>query len=85
MTRRLPVTRPTSSGRNPQRTAEAWLKNYDAHAKEIGVLLQDVYGDEAGLWRRRWRLFFLAVSGLFGHLDGGAWGVSHYRLAPAVR
>ena len=72
-------------GRHYQRTAEAWLANYDAHAREIGVLLQDVYGDEAGLWRRRWRLFFLAVSGLFGHADGSAWGVSHYRLTPAVR
>jgi cyclopropane-fatty-acyl-phospholipid synthase len=69
-------------GRHYQRTAEAWLANYDAHAAEIAVLLRDVYGDQARLWRRRWRMFFLAVSGLFGHDAGNAWGVSHYRLAP---
>jgi cyclopropane-fatty-acyl-phospholipid synthase len=68
-----------------QRTAEAWLRNYDANRTEIDVLLRDVYGDQAKLWRRRWRLFFLAVSGLFGHVDGAAWGVSHYRLRPAGR
>ncbi len=71
-------------GRHYQRTAEAWLANYDAHAEEIDGLLRGVYGDEAKLWRRRWRMFFLAVSGLFGHDDGNAWGVSHYRLKPTV-
>jgi cyclopropane-fatty-acyl-phospholipid synthase len=30
----------------------------------------------------RWRLFFLATSGLFGHRGGEEWGVSHYRLRP---
>ena len=33
------------------------------------------------LWRRRWRLFFLATAGLFGHANGDEWGVSHYRFA----
>jgi cyclopropane-fatty-acyl-phospholipid synthase len=70
-------------GRNYQRTAEAWLTNYDAHAAEIELLLRDVYGGRAKLWGRRWRMFFLAVSGLFGHDAGNAWGVSHYRLIPA--
>jgi cyclopropane-fatty-acyl-phospholipid synthase len=69
-------------GRHYQRTAEAWLANYDANAVQIDALLHDVYGDETLLWRRRWRMFFLAVSELFGHADGNAWGVSHYRLAP---
>ena len=49
----------------------------------IWPVLQDVYGDQARLWSRRWRLFFLATSGLFGHADGAEWGVSHYRLTPA--
>ncbi len=40
-------------------------------------------GLDAGLWKRRWRLFFLAVAGLFGDSGGEVWGVSHYRLAPA--
>lgn len=73
------------SGDHYRRTAEAWLDNYDVHAEEIGDILRDVYGDQAALWRRRWRLFFLATSGLFGHDGGSAWGVSHYRLAPAPR
>jgi cyclopropane-fatty-acyl-phospholipid synthase len=71
-------------GTHYQRTAEAWLANHDAHASEIDALMRQVYGDDAALWQRRWRLFFLAVSGLFGHDDGNAWGVSHYRLAPAL-
>ncbi|MGB3864054.1 MAG: SAM-dependent methyltransferase, partial [Xanthobacteraceae bacterium] len=37
----------------------------------------------AGLWRQRWRLFYLATAGLFGHAGGEEWGVSHYRLRPA--
>ena len=32
---------------------------------------------------RRWRLFFLATSGLFGYADGREWGVSHYRMKAA--
>ncbi len=71
-------------GRHYQRTAEAWLANYDAHAPEIDALLRGVYGGQARLWRRRWRMFFLAVSGLFGHDFGSAWGVSHYLLAPVA-
>lgn len=71
-------------GRHYQRTARDWLTNFDANEQRIITLLQGVYGAEAGLWHRRWRLFFLAVEGLFGHADGAAWGVSHYRLAPTA-
>lgn len=71
-------------GRHYRRTAEAWLANYDKNEREIQAILRDVYGDDAALWKRRWRLFFLAVAGLFGHAEGTAWGVSHYRLAPVV-
>ena len=49
----------------------------------IDPILSQVYGADAGLWRRRWRLFFLATSGLFGHAGGESWGVGHYRLKPA--
>ena len=69
-------------GRHYQRTAEAWLANFDARSREIDAILREVHGADAALWRRRWRLFFLSVAGLFGHDSGGAWGVSHYRLAP---
>jgi cyclopropane-fatty-acyl-phospholipid synthase len=44
--------------------------------------LAEVYGVHADLWRRRWRLFFLATAGLFGLANGEDWGVSHYRLRP---
>ena len=47
-------------------------------------ILESVYGADARLWRRRWRLFFLATAGLFGHAGGGEWGVGHYRLAPVL-
>jgi len=70
-------------GRHYQRTAEAWLANFDKNAHEIQAILRDVYGADASLWGRRWRLFFLAVAELFGHANGEAWGVSHYRLVPA--
>ena len=72
------------NGEHYARTAEAWLDNFDAHAGEIGKVLREVYGADARLWSRRWRLFFLATAGLFGHADGQEWGVSHYRLRPAA-
>jgi cyclopropane-fatty-acyl-phospholipid synthase len=71
------------SGVHYEKTAEAWLRNYDRNFAAIWPVLQSVYGDTARLWSRRWRLFFLATSGLFGHNNGAEWGVSHYRLCPA--
>lgn len=71
------------SGEHYRRTAEDWLANYDRNAGVLSKVLAEVYGDQAVLWRRRWRLFFLATSGLFGHRGGSEWGVSHYRLKPA--
>ena len=64
------------------RTAEDWLKNFDSNRDAIDVVLKATYGTDAALWRRRWRLFFLATAGLFGHADGNEWAVSHYRLKP---
>jgi cyclopropane-fatty-acyl-phospholipid synthase len=71
------------SGANYQRTALDWLANFDARQDEIDVILSEVYGAEAKLWRRRWRLFFLATAGLFGDSAGAEWGVGHYQLRPA--
>jgi len=70
------------SGRHYQRTANDWLNRYDANTAAITPILQAVYGSEARLWRRRWRLFFLATAGLFGAREGNDWGISHYRLRP---
>jgi cyclopropane-fatty-acyl-phospholipid synthase len=71
------------SGAHYQKTALHWLENYDRNIAAIRPVLRAVYGDKAVLWRRRWRLFFLATAGLFGHRGGQEWGVSHYRLKPA--
>jgi cyclopropane-fatty-acyl-phospholipid synthase len=70
------------NGDHYRRTADDWLANYDTHAVEIDTILTAVYGARAQLWKRRWRLFFLATSGLFGSCSGEAWGVSHYLLRP---
>jgi cyclopropane-fatty-acyl-phospholipid synthase len=71
------------NGLNYQRTALDWLANFDANLARIDPILRDVYGADAALWHRRWRLFYLATAGLFGHAGGKEWGVSHYRLRPA--
>jgi cyclopropane-fatty-acyl-phospholipid synthase len=71
------------SGRHYARTALDWLANFDARRPAVEAVLRPVYGADAPLWQRRWRLFFLATAGLFGHAKGGEWGVSHYRLSPA--
>lgn len=70
------------SGVHYEKTALDWLANFDAHRGEIAAVFQEVYGPSARVWMRRWRLFFLATAGLFGHRGGAEWGVSHYRLKP---
>jgi cyclopropane-fatty-acyl-phospholipid synthase len=71
------------NGRHYERTARHWLENFDRNADAVLAVLERVYGRDAKLWQRRWRLFFLATMGLFGHANGHEWGVSHYRLTPA--
>jgi cyclopropane-fatty-acyl-phospholipid synthase len=71
------------SGVHYQRTALDWLSNFDANRAEIETILRKVYGEDCGLWMRRWRWFFLATAGLFGYAGGGEWGVSHYRMKAA--
>jgi cyclopropane-fatty-acyl-phospholipid synthase len=70
------------NGRHYERTALDWLANYDRNAAQIMTILKGVYGRDAEVWFKRWRLFFLATAGLFGHRRGEEWGVSHYRLKP---
>jgi cyclopropane-fatty-acyl-phospholipid synthase len=71
------------NGRHYELTALDWLANFDANAVEISRILKGVYGAEANVWFKRWRLILLATAGLFGHNRGDEWGVSHYRLKPA--
>jgi cyclopropane-fatty-acyl-phospholipid synthase len=70
-------------GTHYARTALDWLANFDARRDEIMPVLRRVYGADAPLWLRRWRIFFLATAGLFGYAGGREWGVSHYRMRAA--
>ena len=70
------------SGEHYRRTADDWLRNMDTHPREVRRAMREAYGDAAPLWTRRWRRFFMATAGLFGHADGTVWGVGHYRLKP---
>ncbi|GAN79134.1 SAM-dependent methyltransferase [Acidocella aminolytica] len=72
------------NGKHYERTARDWLRRYDSRLSEIRPILKAVYGADAPVWERRWRLFFLATAGLFGHARGKPWGVSHYLLAPVL-
>jgi cyclopropane-fatty-acyl-phospholipid synthase len=71
------------SGSHYRRTALDWLNSFDERIDRIQPILREVYGKDASLWQRRWRLFFLATAGLFGHENGNVWGVGHYLLSPA--
>ena len=72
------------SGRHYARTANQWLESFDTNLVRIDPVLRNVYGEDADLWRRRWRLFYLATAGLFVHAGGEEWGVSHYLLKPVT-
>lgn len=80
--------RPESSwwidGTHYQRTAAAWRENLESRRDEVMEVLRAHYGDEAGRWYHRWRIFFLACEELFGYDGGRSWGVGHYRLRRAA-
>jgi len=69
-------------GSNYAHTARDWLANFARNRPAINQILRQVYGANAPMWARRWRIFFLATEGLFGYAGGTEWAVSHYRLAP---
>ena len=51
----------------------------DHHWPEIEPVFAQCYGKEnVGLWRQRWRIFFMACEVLFGYDNGQEWWVSHY-------
>ena len=73
------------SGSHYQRTAEAWLKNMDKRKATIMPILEATYGTkDADRWWMRWRIFFLAVSEMFGADEGREWGVGHYLFRPRI-
>jgi cyclopropane-fatty-acyl-phospholipid synthase len=71
------------NGSDYRRTADAWLHNLDARRAEALAVLRSQYGaQDASRWLQRWRMFFLAVSELFGFRGGNEWFVTHCRLKP---
>jgi len=78
----LRVTRrETWDGRHYQRTADAWLTNLDARHSAIRSILAKACGPRQAVRAlQRWRMFFLAVSELFGYAQGNEWFVSHYLM-----
>jgi cyclopropane-fatty-acyl-phospholipid synthase len=66
-------------GTHYQQTAEHWLRNMDAHEKEIRPLLAETYGaSEVTKWWSYWRTFYLSCAELWGYREGTEWLVSHY-------
>jgi cyclopropane-fatty-acyl-phospholipid synthase len=67
------------SGKNYQKTANAWLANMDRRKDAVMKILADTYGEErAAQWFMRWRIFFMACAELFAYDDGQEWLVGHY-------
>ncbi|MEP7207933.1 MAG: class I SAM-dependent methyltransferase [Casimicrobiaceae bacterium] len=71
------------SGREYERTANAWLANMDDARAALWPILEATYGAEAAAqWWMRWRVFFMSCAELFGYAGGEEWGVSHYLFEP---
>lgn len=69
------------SGLHYRKTANAWLANLDKHKAEILEIARQRYGNkDANRWVQRWRIFFMAVSEMWGFRRGEEWIVSHYRF-----
>ena len=70
------------SGTHYAKTAEAWLRNFDAHRAELRPVLAETYGEHAKKMEIYWRVFFMACAELWGWRDGQDWFVSHYLFRP---
>ncbi len=68
------------SGTHYQRTAEAWLQNFDRARRDLEPVLRATYGERSQAMANQWRVFFLACAELWGYAGGSEWLVSHYLL-----
>lgn len=74
----------TWDGTHYRRTADAWLRQLDAHRDEmVAIFARTHVRHDARLRVQRWRMFLMAVSELFGYGEGREWGVAHYAFRPA--
>ncbi len=67
-------------GTHYERTANAWLARQDAREETLMPILRQAYGDRAGLWFQRWRMFWMSCAELFANRRGQEWMVAHYRF-----
>jgi cyclopropane-fatty-acyl-phospholipid synthase len=66
-------------GTHYARTLRAWLHNLDRNRAPVRDTVSHVYGeDQAMLWFRRWRLFFIFCEENFNLSHGREYLVSHY-------
>ena len=65
-------------GTHYQRTADHWLAEQDKHRDVVMPVLREAYGNAAGLWFQRWRMFWMSCAELFGYDQGREWMVGHY-------
>ena len=74
------------NGTHYEKTANAWLENFDRAHAELMPVFERAYGTaDAARWFRRWRVFFMACAELWGYADGREWFVSHYLFEPRKR
>ncbi len=69
----------TLNGMHYSKTSEGWLKNMNAHKKEILSIFERTYGKDQALKRFvYWRIFYMACAELWGFNKGNEWMVCHY-------
>ncbi|MGE3182048.1 MAG: cyclopropane-fatty-acyl-phospholipid synthase family protein, partial [Phycisphaerae bacterium] len=80
------VARWWRDGTHYEKTANAWLRNFDRNRSTIRRIFRQTYGPaQAERWLHRWRAFFMACAEMFGFKNGTEWGVAHYTFVRRSR